>query len=97
MVDAGYGQAVSFLDPIFIPTGTSTRYVEVEDVNQDAILDFITVGYSSDDVSIHLGQGDLNFALPVSYDAANGPSRMVTADFNADGFVDMAVTSATFA
>jgi hypothetical protein len=68
--------------------------VAVGDFNGDGKLDLAVSIWSTESVSIYLGNGDGTFQPPVSYDAGGGePELAVVADFNADGKQDIAVYS----
>jgi hypothetical protein len=65
-------------------TGQSPVAVEVGDFTGDGIPDLVTAGQTMD---VLPGLGDGTFALPISHSAVG--STVVTADFNADGKLDV--------
>ncbi len=86
-------QDLTFENPIIVTANYNARDVFVGNLDGDAILDLITLGYSSDDIKVHIGQGGVSYASPFSYGAADGPQRFTVADFNGDGFPDVAATA----
>jgi uncharacterized Fe-S cluster protein YjdI len=80
--------------------GSAALSVTVADVNGDGIPDLIVANecVSSNDcttgnVGILLGVGDGTFRLPVNYPAGYGSYSVAIADFNGDGFPDLAVAN----
>lgn len=62
------------------------------DLNHDGILDLAVI---SPDLAVLLGNGDGSFQPSTDYRTPPGPFRIVSADFNRDGKVDLAVASFT--
>ena len=89
----------TFQQPMNFPAGLEPLSVAVGDFNGDGKLDLAVVngGDPSNDkpgnVSIFLGKGDGTFQKPVNYDAGPAPVFVVTADFNGDGKLDLAVAN----
>jgi len=83
------------------PRTANPVQVVIGDFNADAIADLACANWSDDSVAVLLGQGsdghsDHTFAAPVFYSVgATGvnPRALVTADFNADGILDLAVAN----
>jgi type II secretory pathway component GspD/PulD (secretin) len=81
-------------------TGQAPVYVASADFNGDNILDLAvanngaaTSTNSGDSVSILLGNGDGTFGTATDFPAGNGPTSIAIADYNVDGFPDLAVTA----
>jgi hypothetical protein len=68
--------------------------VATADLNNDGNLDLVVAGFGSPgSASALLGNGDGTFRAPVDYAAGSSSSGGVVGDFNADGNLDLAVTS----
>ena len=88
-------------EPLF---GTTVSYYVGDGPCDVALGDFDEDGYGDVAVSLQyprtnnvvvlLSNGDGTFGYAGSYTAGNQPRRFATADFNADGHVDLAVTNA---
>ncbi len=67
--------------------------IAVGDFNNDHKLDMVVSDYSTDELSVLLGNGDGTFqtAKTVSLNGGDGPEGIVTGDFNGDGRLDLAV------
>jgi hypothetical protein len=81
-------------------TSSTVRSIAVGDFNNDGKLDVAAVIDGTDAVSIFVGKGDGTFAGPVAYATApmaGSPPyhNVLTADFNSDGKLDLAVTTDT--
>ncbi|HYV94292.1 MAG TPA: T9SS type A sorting domain-containing protein [Chitinophagales bacterium] len=70
----------------------SPEHITSADFNNDGNVDLATTNYTSNTVSILLGNGDGTFGLPVNYVSGLNPSNIVTSDFNADGNADLSVS-----
>ncbi len=69
--------------------------IVVADYNGDGKLDLaVANGYSSNGVSILLGNGDGTFQSAVQYATGLSPQSIATADFNGDGKLDLVVANA---
>jgi hypothetical protein len=63
------------------------------DYNRDGNLDFATIDFFGNSVSISLGNGDGTFQAPVSYATGNYPYSLASADFNGDGDLDLLIAN----
>lgn len=74
--------------------GTEPYAIVAGDFNEDGKIDIAVTnlcGQSCGNISVLLGNGDGTFKAPVNYPTGVTPLRMVAADFNHDGHVDLAV------
>ena len=81
------------------PAGSTITSVNVADVNGDGKLDLIVSGSKSSTTSFvatMLGAGDGTFLAPIETDfsGVHFPAALVAGDFNADGTLDLAYTTA---
>jgi len=85
-----FGKAVSY------PAGPNPSAVAVADFNGDGILDLAVANAGTGAISILYGSGGGIFQAPqtLAYGDPNesSPSAIAVADFNDDGFLDLAVT-----
>jgi hypothetical protein len=81
--------------PDSIPSGVSGPVsLAVGDFNGDGILDLAVADYSSNNVSILLGNGDGSFTpMPQTPATGSGPYSVAVGDFNGDGILDLAVAN----
>lgn len=75
-------------------TGLGSTSVALGDFNGDARLDAAVANYSSDDVSVLLGDGGGGFAAATPFPAHDGPRSVAVGDFDGDGRADLAVANA---
>src|SRR5271168_1947005 len=76
--------------------GSGANWIAVGDFNEDGKLDLAVANMSSTGtagVSILLGNGDGTFTAGASLTTGNNPFAIVTADFNRDGHLDLAVSN----
>jgi len=94
----------TFQQPVTLATGATPLWVSVADFNNDGNPDLAianngapTNTLSGNSVTIILGNGDgtFNTAGAQSFRAGNGPTSIAVADYNIDGFLDLAVTDQT--
>ncbi|MGB4990441.1 MAG: FG-GAP-like repeat-containing protein [Pyrinomonadaceae bacterium] len=75
--------------------GINPSSVAIGDFNNDLLQDFATVNSSSNNVSIHLGNGAGGFTLPAvpEVPVGTGPISVALGDFNNDGNQDLATAN----
>jgi hypothetical protein len=75
--------------------GTNPNSVATADFNGDGKPDMAVVNEGSNDISILLNTGvsSISFSSAVNYTVGLQPSSIAIADFNGDGFKDLAVTN----
>ena len=82
-----------FVAPLAFDAGTVPYSVAVGDFNGDGIPDLAVANYSSNDVSVLLGNGDGSFQGPRNFAAGISPRSVAVGDFNGDGIQDLAVAN----
>ena len=82
-----------------LATGPTTRAVALEDFNEDGLLDLAVLLNAFNDVtSVYLGFGNGTFGPPLDLPIpGSAPFGLVTSDFDQDGHVDLAASSASVA
>src|SRR6266851_3951629 len=83
-------QDVSFEAPRNFAVGSSPESVAVGDFDGDGVPDLAVANYASNNVSIHLGNGNGTFEMARVIPAL-GPVGLVVSDFNGDGALDLVV------
>ena len=94
LVMLGHGDG-TFATVVPYPIGKLATGLAIGDLNGDGIPDLAVADYASGagDVAVLFGNGDGTFPSPVKYPAVNGADSVAMADFNGDGFLDLAVVS----
>jgi hypothetical protein len=80
----------TFGSGVIIAAGNSTNGLAVGDVNRDGRPDIVVANYNEKKVSVIRNLGYSRFASPVSYSVGLYPWAVSLADFDGDGFVDIA-------
>ncbi len=75
-----------------ITVGTQPRAVTAGHLNNDAHIDLAVVNYGSNSVTVLIGNGDGTFTSGVPINSSDGTASGAIADFDGDGFNDIAVT-----
>jgi hypothetical protein len=86
----------TFQDHVDYPTGGGPTWVATGDFNSDGKLDLVVSegnGGGGTTVGVLLGNGDGTFQPVVHYQAGINPAYVVTADFNGDNNLDLAVVN----
>jgi hypothetical protein len=84
----------TFAAAINFAAGTQPLSVGVGDFNGDGKNDLAVANFSSNTLSIHLGNGAGSFGSAALFIAGTNPSALVVADLNGDARLDLAVTNA---
>ena len=63
------------------------------DFNGDGKLDLAVTGYSTNDVSVYLGDGNGGFSSATTFAVGTHPGAVAVGDFNGDGKLDLVVVN----
>ncbi len=98
MVGPAQASVPIFRDPTVYYAGPDPQTVQVSDLNQDGKLDLVEVnqccGTNQNTVGVLLGNGDGTFGTATFYNVGKMPTWVAIADFNSDGYPDLAVSNA---
>jgi hypothetical protein len=85
----------TFVGQTPIATGTNPSRIRTADLNNDGTFDLVVVNQQSTNVTVVLNNsssGSLSLATPTTFEAAVSGEAIVVADFNSDGFNDVALS-----
>jgi hypothetical protein len=84
---------VYFFNKLEMPTGKGPQSLAVGDFNKDGMPDFAVANTADNTISVFLGKVDGTFQALTAFStgAATAPSAVISADFNGDGNLDLAV------
>src|SRR5437870_6049218 len=72
-----------------LTTDPSPNSVAAADLNRDGIVDLVTANWTSNDVSVILGEPGGGFSAQVTYPTDAEPNHVVITDINSDGLPDL--------
>lgn len=85
-----------FKSPVLYTVGSEPQVVVAADFRGIGTLDLASADFSSNDVSILLGNGDGTFQAAKQFTTTDGPQALAIGDFNGDGKLDIAVAEYGF-
>jgi len=85
---------LSFSPAVSYPVGLGPQAVVTGYFNNDAVLDLAVANYSSNTVSVLLGNANGTFQPAQTYATGAGPQSVAVGDFNKDGKLDLATANA---
>ncbi len=90
------GSSLSFASKVDIPTSSNPQGITLADVDLDGRTDVLTANSGSGTVSVIFNQsysGNILFASKTDYLVGSSPTKVAVADFDADGYPDIAVAN----
>ena len=85
----------TFQDAVTLSTGPDSLPITVAaaDVNGDGFDDVLSAAFIANAVNLHISNGDGTFQDPVPAPIGPTPRRIIAADFNNDGAIDLAAAN----
>lgn len=83
-----------YADSDFYPTGDEPNDIAIADIDNDGVLDILTISGSNSELSILESNGIGGFTPPVFYPSGNGAHRIRIADYDDDGDSDIVIAGA---
>ncbi|MEH2462372.1 FG-GAP-like repeat-containing protein [Nostoc sp.] len=94
--EAYLGVFANFATATNFSVGSSPSSVTVGDFNADGKLDLAVANYSSNTVSVLLGNGTGGFANATNFTVGNNLNSVTVGDFNGDSKLDLAVANLNY-
>ncbi len=82
-----------FSSPQTLPAGANSYDVSIGDIDNDGILDMVTVNLGDSTSTIYRGLGNRQFVQLPTLALGSGPYGIQLSDFNGDGKLDLATAS----
>ena len=87
------GAAASFANQATVATGPQPKSVTLADVNGDGKPDIVVANFSSNSLSVMLGNGNGTFQAQQTFTTGSNPVSVAIGDVDGDGRVDLIVTN----
>jgi trimeric autotransporter adhesin len=87
------GEATIFNNPNTFATGSTPASIAVGDFNGDGRADMAIGNYTSNDVSVLLGDGSGGFSAQTTFTTGLAPRAVAVSDFNGDSKADLAIAN----